>query len=132
MTFIDMITNRRDTKEMTELFQHKFETEKDFQQQVVAQDRKYRSSKSIAGYAKAVWLRQVTSRCSDERKYLLAIDTVAESRRLHRMHELLTDMEDKSRSVKFLTVSMPRRPDGTALVIGNSDDASLEATAAQP
>lgn len=131
VTFVDMIATRTVTKEMIELFQHKFETEKDFQQQVVAQDRKYRSSKSIAGYAKAVWLRTVTSRCSDERQNLLAVDTV-EGRPLQRMLELLTDMEDKSGSVKGLTVSMPPRPDGTVLVLRHSDVASLEATAAQP
>lgn len=131
LTFIEMVANRRTSDEMDRLFHHKFKTEDDFQQMVLAQERRYRFTKLTAGYEKAMVLRYLGPRGSEELSNLFGGDQ-QERARLELLEHLLIARDVKTRNI--ITVTMPSRPDGSPWIVrgagGQSPDATLPQTTA--
>ncbi|ERF73229.1 hypothetical protein EPUS_03070 [Endocarpon pusillum Z07020] len=127
MTFIEMIANRRSSVEMERLFHHKFRTERNFQQLVLAYDKRYRSTTLTAGYEKAVALRVVGTMGSTELLDLFG-DNGSDRRRLVLLEQLLRVRPPRSRNI--ITVTMPPRPDGSPWIVrgGQRPDAPLPQT----
>ena len=114
MAFIEMLANRGSSDEMERLFHHKFSTEKDFQQLVLAHDRRYRSTTLTGGYEKAVALRVVGTRGSTELLNLFG-DTASDGYRLGLLDQLMRAKTARTRNI--ITVTMPSRPDGSPWIV---------------
>ncbi len=131
VTFIEMVANHRTTDEMDQLFHHKFSTERDFQQMVLAREKGYRSTKLTAGYEKALAMRLSGAQGSQELLSLFG-DDYGDGECLVVLEHLLMVKDAKTKNI--ITLTMPSGPDGTPWIVrgasGQRPDATLPQTTA--
>lgn len=107
---IEMLATENATQEMLRLYQHKFKTETAFRQLVLRHDREYRSSRSTAGYEKAMRLRAAVPQPDHHPAH--GVDEFDDDRRLELIRKLTID-RNGGKGIGLPTLrSIPSRSEG--------------------